>query len=104
MPARKKERRRFERVSILQEMYFEGEKSHPATNISEGGMFITALEGYLEGSVLDLKFRLFNSRHIVKVKGEVVYVNKGVGFGIKFLDLKPKDRAMIKDFVAEHSK
>jgi len=104
MPARKKERRRFERVSVLQEMYFGGDQSYPATNISEGGMFITTQEGYLEGSVLDLKFRLFNSRHIVKVKGEVVYVNEGVGFGIKFLDLKPKDRAMIKDFVTDHAK
>jgi c-di-GMP-binding flagellar brake protein YcgR len=101
----KDEKRRSTRVSILQETHFDGRKTHPATNISEGGMFIAFSEGYyLEGSVLDLKFRLEDGDEPLSARAEVVHASEGTGMGMRFLDPDPEVLEKIRKFVARRSK
>jgi hypothetical protein len=62
-------------------------------------MFIATPEVFMKGSVLDLKFRLFNDDQPIAVKAEVRYVQEGVGMGVHFTNLKAEDRERIKKFI-----
>jgi c-di-GMP-binding flagellar brake protein YcgR len=53
----------------------------------------------MQGSVLDLKFRLFNDDRLISVQAEVRYVQEGVGMGVRFTNLKAEDRERIKKFI-----
>jgi c-di-GMP-binding flagellar brake protein YcgR len=94
-----KERRKYKRVTIVQEMFFGGRGVRKMDDISEEGMFITTPDAFMKGSILDLKFRLFNDDQPITVKAEVRYVKEGVGMGVRFTNLKPEDRERIKKIV-----
>ncbi|HEY5594767.1 MAG TPA: PilZ domain-containing protein [Nitrospiria bacterium] len=93
------ERRKYKRVTIIQEMFFGDRGVRKMDDISEQGMFIATPDVFMKGSILDLKFRLFNQDQPVSVKAEVRYVQEGVGMGMRFMNLKPEDRERIKKFV-----
>ena len=93
------ERRKYKRVTIIQEMFFGDRGVRKMDDISEQGMFIATPDVFMKGSILDLKFRLFNQDQPVSVKAEVRYVQEGVGMGVRFMNLKPEDRERIKKFV-----
>jgi len=100
MPAKKRdERRKHKRVSIFQEMYFGDRSVRRMDDISEQGMFIATSDVFMMGSVLDLKFQLFNDDQPITVKAEVRYVQEGVGMGVHFTNLKAEDRERIKKFI-----
>ncbi|MBI3812527.1 MAG: PilZ domain-containing protein [Nitrospirae bacterium] len=92
------ERRKSRRVAIVQEMFFGNRGTRKMDDISEEGMFITTPDAFMKGSILDLKFRLFNDDHPITVKAEVRYVHEGVGMGVRFTKLKAEDRERIKKF------
>jgi c-di-GMP-binding flagellar brake protein YcgR len=94
-----REKRRYRRVKIMQDIYFGHRDQRRMDDLSEEGMFIAAPANYLSESVLDLKFRLFNDDVPIEVQAEVRYVEEGVGMGLRFLDLKPEDRKRIRKFV-----
>ena len=100
----KKERRKYRRVSILQDLFFGEKALRPMEGLSENGMFISSPDVFLKGSILDLKFTLFNDRKPISVKSEVRNVVKGVGMGIRFLDLKSEDRRRIRLLVRKLAK
>lgn len=93
------ERRKYKRVTIIQEMFFGDRGIRKMDDISEQGMFISTPDVYMKGSILDLKFRLFNQDRPISVKAEVRYVQEGVGIGVRFMNLKPENREQIKKFV-----
>ena len=93
------ERRKYKRVTIVQEVFFGDRGVRRMDDISEQGMFIATPDVFMKGSILDLKFRLFNQDQPVSVKAEVRYVQEGVGMGVRFMNLKPEDRERIKAFV-----
>ncbi len=93
------ERRKYRRVTIIQEMFFGDRGIRKMDDISEQGMFISTPEVFMKGSILDLKFRLFNDDQPITVKAEVRYVQEGVGIGVRFMNLKPENRKQIKKFV-----
>ena len=93
------ERRKSTRVTIFQEMFFGGKSSRRADDISAEGMFISTPETFMKGSVIDLKFRLLNANSPISVKGEVRFVDEGVGMGIRFIDLRPEDRQQIENLI-----
>ncbi len=95
----KKERRKFRRVTILQEVFFGQKKTHRVNDVSEEGMFINTPEAFVKGSVLDLSFRLYNDEKPISVKGEVCYIQEGEGMGVRFVELASKDRERIRGFV-----
>ncbi|HEY4485287.1 MAG TPA: PilZ domain-containing protein [Nitrospiria bacterium] len=95
------DRRKFQRVAILQEVYFGNRKTRRMDDISEDGLFIATPETFMVGSLLDLKFRLLGDPHYIEVKGEVRYVEEGVGMGVQFITLSPEDRGKIRKFVGK---
>jgi len=100
MPAKKRdERRKHKRVSIIQEIFFGNRSLRRMDDISEQGMYIATPEVFMKGSIIDLKFRLFNDDQPVTVKAEVRYVQEGVGMGVRFTNLKAEDRERIKKFI-----
>lgn len=100
MAAKKRdERRKHKRVTIFQEILFGERGGRRMDDISEEGMFIATPEAFMKGSVLDLKFRLFNDEQPITVKAEVRYVQEGVGMGVQFTDLKPEDRERVRRFI-----
>ena len=100
MPAKKRdERRKYRRVTIFQEMLFGDRGVRKMDDISEQGMFIATSEVFMKGSIIDLKFRLFNDDQPITVKAEVRYIQEGVGMGVHFTNLKAEDRERIKRFI-----
>jgi len=94
-----KEKRKFKRVSILQDLFFGDRRLRPLETLSEEGMFIATPDVFLKGSILDLRFRLYKAEKPINVQAEVRYVQKGRGMGVRFLNLKPEDRKRIKQFI-----
>jgi c-di-GMP-binding flagellar brake protein YcgR len=69
---------------------------HPP-DISPAGMFINTSEGFPEGAVLKVRFRLAKSNHPIEARCEVRYCLPGVGIGVEFLGLSPRDQKAIKN-------
>lgn len=77
-------------------------------NLSQGGLFIATHEYLPIGTELDLTFRLPNSREI-RTRGRVRWIreynpeNVGAvpGMGVKFLELRPDDLALVSAFFRE---
>ena len=93
------EQRTCKRVTIFQEMFFGDRGIRKMDDISEQGMFIATPDVFMKGSILDLKFRLFNQDQPISVKAEVRYVQEGVGMGVRFMNLEAEDRGRIKAFI-----
>ncbi len=82
--------------------------SNTILNISKGGMFIKTDRPHPLGTVLLLEFTLPGRKESIHVTGKVVWTHKPTqtsissyepGMGIKFLDIKPNDLALIEDYV-----
>ena len=94
-----KERRRFKRVSILQDVQFGDQEPRSYENISEDGMFIKTRDVFMEESILDLKFTLSKDLDPITVQAKVCHATEGKGMGVQFLELKPEDRNRIKEYI-----
>lgn len=93
------DRRRYPRVTILQEILFDDRILRKADDLSEEGMFIATADTFLVGSVVDLKFRLFRDKRPIAVRAQVRHVTPGLGMGVRFLDLPSAERNRIRRFV-----
>ena len=76
------------------------------SRVGGGGLFFETPLSLLKGSSVLLKFRLACFDEAVVVKGEVRWLAKPgpdmpAGMGIAFVDLEPKRRQQIVEFVAE---
>jgi hypothetical protein len=80
---------------------------HPATNLSECGIFIEShsysLRNALERRFIELEFTLPESDRLISVRGEVVGARRVRGFShglaVRFLDLSDADRTSVASFV-----
>jgi len=76
-------------------------------NISEGGLFIATEAPMDIGSIVSLRFTLPGSSIEIDVNGEVRWIKDQAaagsgslpGMGIRFIDLDPKNRKLIEEFV-----
>ncbi len=111
MASKFEEKRKSARKEDISLVRFEGENFSiytNARNISPGGIFLNTYYLVNEGTRLHLDFELPNTGKAIAVDGEVVWRGKSrsadkgdevVGMGIKFLDLKPEDAALINNYV-----
>jgi len=72
-----------------------------ALDISEEGMYITVHAEFLPGASLDISFHIGDTP--LQVKAVVQRSDPGIGIGAKFIDLTPKDLAIIKKLVERGS-
>ena len=105
---RRQERRSAKRVPVSiwveetreNELYFQ-----LAGNISAGGVFFEKTIPHPVGTQVRLKFELPNGARI-ETEGEVVNIpnkEKGIGAGIRFVNLSPEDEKKILEFVDSRS-
>ena len=67
-------------------------------DISPHGMFVNISTHFPEGAIVQLRFRLTRSNVEVQTRGEVRYCLPGIGIGVEFVGMDPKDvRAIEKE-------
>jgi uncharacterized protein (TIGR02266 family) len=104
----KPEHRQFNRAPMTASVrFFEWNRaqSADALEISASGIFLKTTRLLAEGSMLTLRVTLPGLKRAFTVLGKVVRTVKGgllvpAGMGIRFLDLRPSDRAVILDYVS----
>jgi hypothetical protein len=69
-------------------------------DLSPHGMFINTRTEYPEGAVLKLRFRLSRTGVLIETRCEVRYCLRGVGVGVEFIAIPPKDVKAIEDEIA----
>jgi hypothetical protein len=106
MPASTRE---WARVASLKELclFYEGHNELlpvRAPDLSPRGMFINTSASFPEGAVLKVRFRLARSNHPVQARCEVRYCLPGVGVGVEFIDIAPRDEKAIREEVLASTK
>jgi hypothetical protein len=69
-------------------------------------MFINTVDSFPEGAVLKVRFRLARSNYRVQTRCEVRYClpGVGVGVGVEFVGIAPRDEKAIRKEIQEFSK
>jgi hypothetical protein len=93
------ERREYKRYPFMENILIDGVKVCRSTDISEGGLFVTAIQHFEENDLIDvtISFREWT----VMVKGQVRYYQFGIGMGIMFVDLTDEQRAQIMEIIED---
>jgi hypothetical protein len=70
-------------------------------DLSRHGMFVNTSTHFLEGAIVNLRFRLTRSNVEVQTRGEVRYCLPGIGIGVEFVGIRPEAvRAIEKEIRA----
>ena len=94
-------RRRYPRLRWVSaaECQYDGQvdaKPLRILDLSVGGLFVEALTPPEPGTLIHLQFSVAEGGDPITVSGQVCYTQSGIGMGIRFLNLKPKDQATIQ--------
>lgn len=91
------------RVPFLREVRIEGLGKTRSSDISIGGMFIETMSLLTIGTVIEVSFRLVETdSEPMRVHAAVVYEQPELGAGLRFIDLSPRDKRRIAEFVARN--
>jgi Tfp pilus assembly protein PilZ len=96
------DKRTDKRISLIQEIECQGVAGtyrRRLADISCSGMFIDTLTAFPPGEHIKLRLVLSESMETIEVTAEVVYVKERVGSGVRFIDLKPEDKAKVEELV-----
>ena len=91
------ELRKFKRYPFREHILIDGVQRVTSTDISEEGLYISAIQYFEENSVIHISIPFKEKK--ITVKGQVKYSQAGVGIGIKFIDLNNEQRALIKALI-----
>ena len=89
--------RRHERFPFIEDILVDGTKSCRTTDISEGGLFISNIQSFESGDVMEVSIPTKTERIIAKA--EVKYCQPGIGVGIAFIESDEELRIKIKELV-----
>jgi hypothetical protein len=90
------ERRKYDRFPFREDILIDGMLCS-SMDISEGGLYLSAIQPFKEGSIIELTIPFKENR--ITVRARVCYSQAGIGMGIKFIELSDRQRVMIKDMV-----
>ena len=93
----REERRRSQRFPFREDILIDGAKLCTSNEISEGGLFVSAIQIFEEGEVIDVTIPLGGER--ITVKGLVKYCQPGIGMGVMFHNLNEEQKTKIKKLV-----
>lgn len=88
------ERREHRRLQLVLEASWEGSGSRSlarTTDISLAGCFIDSQGEVAVGEVVNIKL-ISSDGNYIAVQGEVMYLQRGVGFGVRFTKISDADR------------
>lgn len=91
------DRRRFTRYSFKKEIIVDGIQLCTSYDISEEGMYISTIQTFDKGSIIELTIP--NKNENLKLKAEVRYCQPGIGMGVKFIDLTDEIKQKIRNFI-----
>lgn len=92
-----KERRKHERFPFIEDILIDGAKSCRSADISEGGLFISAIQSFENGEVMEVSIPTKSEKIITKA--QVKYCQPGIGMGIAFVDAGEGLRNKIRELV-----
>jgi len=93
--------RQHERSSFLTEIILEsasGKRQARISDVSKGGCFIDTLTNVREGEEVSLSGTLDGGEQL-NVRGRVVYVMNGFGFGVSFIDVDSTSESAIRKMI-----
>lgn len=96
------DKRRHKRVTMAQVIECEvGGKifKFRSADISPDGMFIESVGAFPCGTIITVRFSLPNSEEVIAATARVCYVQKSIGFGVKFHEIRPEDAQRIAALV-----
>jgi hypothetical protein len=91
------ERRKSQRFPFREDILIDGAKLCTSNEISEGGLFVSAIQIFEEGEVIDVTIPLGGEQ--ITVKGQVKYCQPGIGMGVMFYKLDDEQKNRIKKLV-----
>lgn len=98
----KQEHRKYERFLFREDLLIGGTRMCTSMDISEGGLYISAIQSYEKNSVIDVTIPFKGEK--LTVKAQVRYCQPGIGMGIMFIDLNDEQRAKIKELIESITK
>lgn len=93
------ERREYTRYPFMENILIDGVKVCRSTDISEGGLFVSAIQHFEENDLIDVTISYKD--WTLMVKGQVRYYQYGIGMGIMFVDLTDDQRAQIMEIIED---
>ncbi len=92
-----KERRKYERIPLREDILIDGMMHSTSIDISEGGLFLCAVQPFNIDSVLEVSIPLKGK--MLTVKAKVQYCEPGIGMGLIFINLNEEQRTDIRGFI-----
>jgi CheY-like chemotaxis protein len=93
----KKEQRKYERFLFREDILIDGTRMCTSMDISEIGLYISAMQYYENNSVIDITIPFKGGK--LTVKAQVRHCQPGIGMGVMFVDLNAEHRAKIKELI-----
>jgi hypothetical protein len=91
------ENRKYERFPFIEDVYLDGSRRCTSSDISEGGIYISAIQAFEEGTVMDVMIPFRGDE--IGVRGQIRHYQHGIGVGIMFVDLSDEQKEKIRDMV-----
>lgn len=95
------EKRKNPRQPFREDIVVDGAKLCTSNDISEGGLFVSAIQIFEVDDVIEVTIPLGQDKMIVKAK--VKYCQPGIGMGIMFIDLNDEQKEKIRRLVSNAS-
>ena len=97
-----KERRKCERFPFREDILIDGTRMSTSMDISEGGLYISAIQYCEKNSVIDVTIPFKGEK--LTFKAQVRYCQPGIGMGVMFIDLNAEQRGKIKELIESITK
>jgi hypothetical protein len=98
----KKEQRKYERFLFREDILIDGTRMCTSMDISEIGLYISAMQYYENNSVIDITIPFKGDK--LTVKAQVRHCQPGIGMGVMFVDINAEQRGKIKELIESITK
>jgi hypothetical protein len=97
-------RRKSERVNVSLEVEIEsasGRREVRISDLSEGGCFVDSISIVNMREPISIRARI-SPNEWIELKGEIVSVFPGIGFGVRFSQLSEKEQDQLRKLIVAH--
>ncbi len=104
-PPGDRERRASKRAALIAEIEYSSDSpsvSRRLTDLSVDGLFIDTMSPLPPGTLVSIRFNLPGDPLPIVVLGEVAWGQDHLGMGVRFMNLRTKDRDRIRAWIAAH--
>jgi len=91
---------RKKRLHISADVFINRTVKAEGLDLSEVGMYLYTRHQYLEGSLVEVSFKLDGNE--IDVSAKVIHSQPGIGLGVKFEAFKDSSLQKIKDYVNKY--